>query len=293
MEAPSGRDEQMIAALLAHPRYEVIPLDGVEEQVLAHVPTAVKVTVTTSPRKGLEPTLLLAEKVAGHGYTVVPHLAARHVRDPSHLAELVERLRASGVSDVLVMAGDAEQPAGEFDGSLPLLRALAELGHPFLDVGITGYPESHAFISDDATIRAMFDKEAFATYIVSQICFDAQVTADWVAAVWKRGTHLPIHIGLPGPVPRSKLLRVSTRIGVGDSIRFLRTHRGWLGRTFRGAFDPTALVEGLDQGLEHPRPNVAGFHIFTFNALEATERWRQEQLEQLRSPVPANADVLR
>ena len=33
------------------------------------------------------------ERLAEHGYRVVPHLAARHVRDRGHLAELVERLR--------------------------------------------------------------------------------------------------------------------------------------------------------------------------------------------------------
>ncbi len=262
----------------------MIPLDGAEEAVLEHVPTDVKVTVTTSPRKGLEPTLELAEQLAGHGYTVVPHLSARHVRDRSHLAELVERLRTFGASDVLVLAGDAEQPAGEFDGSLPLLRALAELGRPFRDVGITGYPESHAFISDKATIQAMFEKEEFATYIVSQICFNPQATAAWVVAVWERGTHLPIHLGLPGPVSRSKLLRVSARIGVGDSIRFLRSHGGWLRRTLRADFDPDPLVAGLEQSLGHPRRNVAGFHIFTFNALADTERWRQRALagQQIR-----------
>jgi methylenetetrahydrofolate reductase (NADPH) len=246
--------------------------------VLAHVPTEVKVTVTTSPRKGLEPTLALAERLAGHGYAVVPHLAARHVRDRSHLAEIIERLRGSEASDVLVMAGDAEEPAGEFDGSLPLLRALAELGGPFADVGITGYPESHAFISDEATIRSMFEKEEFATYIVSQICFDPKVTAAWVAAVWDRGTQLPIHIGLPGPVPRSKLLRISARVGVGDSLRFLRTHGGWLRRSLRGHFDPDPLVAGLEASLRRPHPNVGGFHIFTFNDLEGTERWRQRAL---------------
>jgi methylenetetrahydrofolate reductase (NADPH) len=268
-----------LAELLARPRYEVIPLAGAEEAVLEHVPTEVKVTITTSPRKGLDPTLELVERIAGHGYDVVPHLAARHVRDRGHLAELVERLRTAGASDVLVMAGDAEEPAGEFDGSLPLLRALAELGEPFRDVGITGYPESHAFISDDATIRSMFEKEEFATYIVSQICFDPQVTAAWVGAVWERGPHLPIHIGLPGPVPRTKLLRVSAQIGVGDSLRFLRAHGGWLRRTLSGHFDPDPLVRGLEDSLGHARPNVGGFHIFTFNDLEGTERWRQRRLE--------------
>jgi methylenetetrahydrofolate reductase (NADPH) len=256
----------------------VIPLAGAEEAVLEHVPSEVKVTVTTSPRKGLEPTLELVERVAGHGYDVVPHLAARHVRDRGHLAELVERLREVGASDVLVMAGDAEEPAGEFDGSLPLLRALAELGQPFAEVGITGYPESHAFISDDATIKSMFEKEEYATYIVSQICFDPEVTAAWVGAVWGRGTHLPIHIGLPGPVSRTKLMRISARIGVGDSLRFLRTHGGWLRHTLGGNFDPGPLLQGLEESLDGPRPNVGGFHIFTFNELEGTERWRQQVL---------------
>jgi methylenetetrahydrofolate reductase (NADPH) len=248
----------------------VIPLAGAEEAVLEHVPREVIVTVTTSPRKGLEPTLALAERLAGHGYEVVPHLAARHVRDRVHLAEIGERARAAGANDVLVMAGDAPEPVGDFDGSVPLLRALAELGSPFREVGITGYPESHAFISDAATIKSMFEKEEFATYIVSQICFDPQVTAAWVAAVWERGTRLPIHIGLPGAVPCPKLQRVSERIGVGPSI-------GLLG-TLSGDFDPDPLVAGLDESLARPLRNLGGFHIFTFNDLETTERWRQRAL---------------
>ena len=264
----------LAGALLAHPRYEVIPLAGAEEAVVEHVPTEVKVTVTTSPAKGLEPTLALTERLAEHGYEVVPHLAARHVRDRTHLAELVERLRATGASDVLVMAGDAPEPAGEFDGSQPLLVALEELGHPFRDVGITGYPESHALISDAATIKSMFAKEEFATYIVSQICFDPQATADWMRAVWERGTRLPIHIGLPGATSATRLLRVCERIRVGDSLSVLRGDVG----TLDGEYDPGSLVDGLDETLGEGRPNLGGFHIFTFNDLAPTERWRQRQL---------------
>ena len=70
-------------------------------------------TITTSPAKGLEPTLALTERLAEHGYKVVPHLAGATCPGPSALAEIVERMRATGASDVLVMAGDAEVPAGE------------------------------------------------------------------------------------------------------------------------------------------------------------------------------------
>ena len=261
-----------------HARYEVLPFGGIEEAVLEHVPPEVVVTVTTSPKKGLEPTLDLAERIAGHGYEVVPHLAARHVRDLAHLSEIVERMRAAGADDVLVLAGDAEEPAGDFDGSLQLLRALAELGNPFRNVGITGYPESHAFISDATTIQAMFAKEAFATYIVSQICFDPRITASWISAVWERGTRLPIYIGLPGPVARTKLLRISAQVGVGDSIRFLRKGSGWLRRSLSGSFDPDPLVTGLAASFGQEQPNVGGFHIFTFNQVANTERWRQQRL---------------
>ena len=42
-----------LAELLRSPRYEVLPLDGVEEAVLAHVPQDVTLTVTVSPSRGI------------------------------------------------------------------------------------------------------------------------------------------------------------------------------------------------------------------------------------------------
>jgi methylenetetrahydrofolate reductase (NADPH) len=39
-----------------------------------HLATDVKVTVAASPRKGLEATLELSERLAAAGYPVVPHL---------------------------------------------------------------------------------------------------------------------------------------------------------------------------------------------------------------------------
>jgi methylenetetrahydrofolate reductase (NADH) len=271
-----------MAELLGRSRYEVIPLDGVEEQVLAHVPRDLTVTVAASPTRGLEPTIELAARLSSHGYEVVPHLSARLVRDTAHLVELAVRLREIGVPDVFVVAGDAEEPHGVFDGAAPLLDALAELGQPFSRIGITGYPESHPFIDDETTIAAMFAKARHATYIVSQVCFDPAVTARWIEDVWARGTRLPIYVGVPGVVSRTKLLRVSTRIGIGDSLRFLRKNGSFAGRFLRGGFSPDPLIDGLSTVLDGDK--VAGFHVFTFNDVEDTEAWR---LRRLASGVPA------
>ena len=265
-----------IARLVARSRFEVLPLEGIEEQILEHVPRDVTVTVTASPTKGLPPTLDLSRRLSAQGYTVVPHLSARLVESKDRLAELVAELDALGVRDVFVVAGDAPEPHGPYAGAAALLDDLAALGHPFADVGITGYPESHPLIDDQTTIASMFAKAKHATYIVSQVCFDPTVTAQWIEDVWARGTRLPIYVGVPGAVSRAKLLRVSTRIGIGDSLRFLRTHGNFASRFLRGGFDPDPLIDGLGDVLAGDK--VAGFHVFTFNDVEETVSWRRRRL---------------
>jgi methylenetetrahydrofolate reductase (NADH) len=267
---------------LSRPRYEVFPSDGVEDEVAAHVPAGLKVTVTASPRRGIDETLALAEALALRGYHVAPHLSARLVRDESHLREILTRLSEARLRDAFVVAGDLSEPAGEFEAAHDLLAAMARLGHGLDDVGITGYPESHPLISDETTIQAMFDKAPYATYIVSQVCFEPRTIAWWIGAVRGRGVGLPIDIGIPGAASRTKLLRIARRIGVGESIGFLAKRGSWLAQLLKPAgYSPDHIVEGLVPTLLDPAANVAGFHVYTFNELAATEAWRREALERV------------
>ena len=72
---------------------------------------------------------------------------------------------------------------------------------------------------------------------------------------------------------------MSSKIGLGDSARFLRKHGSTVGRLLLpGAYSPDRLIRKLEPALADPEGKVAGFHVFTFNELEATERWRQELL---------------
>ena len=272
-----------LADLLRSARFEVLPLEGIEDEVLAHLDKDVKVTVTASPRRGLDATLELTERLTGAGYTTVPHISARLVRDREHLSELLDRLRAGGVRELFVLAGDAAEPAGEFAGALELLEAMGKRRADFDAIGITGYPESHHLISDEETIRAMFAKAPMATHIVSQLCFDAPTITRWIAEVRRRGTYLPIWIGVPGNVPHRKLLRVSVKIGLGESTRFLSHHRDWVSRLVRRPFNPERLVRELTPCATDPAARVAGFHLYTLNEVARTERWRQATLARLGS----------
>jgi methylenetetrahydrofolate reductase (NADPH) len=275
-----ARNAHIASALLQHARYEIIPSASIEEKVVASVPRSVTITITASPTKGLDASLDLTERLRAEGYRVVPHLSARLVGDRAHLNDIVARLVSCGVDDVFVPAGDADPPVGNYDSALPLLMELDELGRPFREVGITGYPESHPSISDDLTVQAMWDKRKYATYIVSNLCFNAATVRDWIGRVRKRGVELPIYFGLAGPVEQAKLLRMATKIGVGDSIRVLAKHGNWLVRIGTpGGYDPTRLLHRAGSTLNDERANVKGLHVFTFNQLAETEAWRQSLLD--------------
>jgi methylenetetrahydrofolate reductase (NADPH) len=270
-----------VADLLRRSRFELLPLDGIEEQVTEHLSTDTKVTVTASPRKGLEATLELSERLAAAGYPVVPHLSARLVRDRAHLEEVLARLAEARITELFVPAGDATEP-GEFQGAAELLAAMGESRSRFERIGITGYPESHHLISDEETIRAMFEKSEMATDIISQLCFEPETIDGWIANVRERGTDLPIWIGMPGCVDRAKLARITMKIGMGESARFLRHNRNVLTRLVTRQFKPSRLLEELKPIVTNPDRAVAGFHLYTFNEVGRTERWRQRTLHRLQ-----------
>jgi methylenetetrahydrofolate reductase (NADPH) len=269
------------ARLLENARYEVLPTATIEDKLLEHVPVERTITVTASPSKGLEPTLDLTERLIGHGYVAIPHLAARMVRDKGELSEICDRLTGKGISRIFVPGGDADPP-GAYPDALSMLEELAALGNPFAHVGITGYPESHPTIADDLTIQSMWDKRRYATHVVSNLTFDPSVLTNWVRRMRSRGITMPLLLGVPGPVDRAKLLSMAGKIGVGESTRFLVKHKGTFARLAApGGFTGEKFLQKCAADLAAPEFGLEGVHVFTFNQVAETEKWRTELLEQL------------
>jgi methylenetetrahydrofolate reductase (NADPH) len=269
-----------LTRLLEGARYEVMPTATIGDTVRTHVPLAVPVTVTAAPGKGLGATLDLATSLADSGYRVVPHLAARMVSGRAELSDVVARLKDHDISAIFVPAGDADPPAGPYLGAVDLLRDLDELGHHFTHVGITGYPESHPTIDDDVTVQAMWDKRHYATHIVSNMTFDAEHLATWAERVRRRGVTLPLVIGVPGPVERTKLLGMATKIGVGESLRFLRKQKSVFARIASPGFSTDRFVSRVAALASNESLGVEGLHIFTFNQVDVIEAWRRRMLEE-------------
>jgi methylenetetrahydrofolate reductase (NADPH) len=270
-----------LVRLLESARYEVLPTPSTEDKVLAHVPVDRTVTITASPSKGLDVTFDLAERLGKAGYTAVPHLAARMVSGRSELEEICARLTAADITTVFVPGGDAET-VGTYPDALALLEDLKELGSPFAHVGITGYPESHPSINDDLTVQSMWDKRRYATHVVSNLTFDPKMFATWLARMRSRGITLPLLVGLPGPIDRTKLLGMATKIGVGESTRFLaKNKRLFAGLAAPGGFTGERFLEQVASAVAPPSALVEGLHVFTFNQIAETEAWRTSMIERL------------
>ena len=276
-------DKTGVEELLTSVRFELMPFESFEEEI-THLPDDATIAITTSPQLGIETTVDRTEEAAAAGYDVVPHVAARYVEDRDQLREIARRLTDAGVTDIFVPGGDREEPAGAFDSAHDLLVALDEMPYEFEEVGITGYPEGHEFLDDDTLAEAMAQKAPYATYIVTQICYDPDAVIEWTEEVRDHGVDLPVEVGIPGVMNYKRLMSISQKVGVGDSVKFLKKTTGVLGFVkqlvgSRGNYEPDELVNGLASHVDDPAYDIRGLHVYTFNQTPDTEAWRRGRLE--------------
>jgi methylenetetrahydrofolate reductase (NADPH) len=272
----SGRSA--LATVLADPTFELLPLKNATDQQAA-LPHGARVSVTASPAKGLEATVALSVRLEGAGFRVVPHLSARMVRDENHLRQLLAPLADAGIDRAFVVGGDAEGP-GDFPDGLSLLEKMTDLGLAPTEIGIPCYPQGHAFISDEVLLAALAAKARFASYMTTQLCFDAKAIGTWLAARRADGIELPVRIGIPGVAAIPKLIEISARIGVRDASRFVLKNTRFVGQLLAsgGVYRPSGLLERLSPLIADPAADVIGLHIYTFNQVAATEAWRRDYL---------------
>ena len=161
---------------------------------------------------------------------------------------------------------------------------MTELGHPFTTIGCPAYPQGHPDIPDAALAQALVDKAPFVAHVTTQMDFDTKAIATWVRARRAEGFAPDVVIGVPGVADPQKLLSIAARIGVKDAKRFLvKNVRFVTGLAKSGGFyKPTGFMEDLAPLVADPVARVTGLHLYTFNAVEATESWRQSMLERVR-----------
>lgn len=274
-----------LRSLIAEARYEVIPLKNLEPQ-LAHIPVGASVSVTCSVNKGQQATLDLTDRILALGHRTVPHISARLTEDDVAVKKLAEFCRERGLDEIFLVAGDAPEPAGRYDGVVTFLEDFLGHDHGLRRIGVTAYPDGHSLIPKDVVHEALHTKQAMlaeagiGAFASTQMHFDTKQWIQWARDERAAGLTMPLHIGAPGAVDRMKLISLSTKLDIGSSVRFLKKNSGAIGRLLRpGGYDPVKFLTPLSKVADEL--NLEGVHLFTFNNVDATAAWQQKTLAKL------------
>src|ERR1700693_3819594 len=86
----------------------------------------------------------VAAVVRRAGFTPIPHVAARSMRDRAELSDFLKRLSGeAAVERVLVIGGDVLKPVGFYASSLDVIRTGLLQENGIRSVAVAGHPEGH------------------------------------------------------------------------------------------------------------------------------------------------------
>jgi len=299
MKAPSRKKRGLKRGLLApgsatlrrlvtDAKVELIPMKSLERAVTELRPAS-HISMTCSPAKSIEATLDETEQLLAAGHSVTPHISARMVQRHEHLVAIHERLVELGIREIFVVGGDADPPGCYFD-AIEFIEAflalddangaeLRQVDH----IGYTSYPDTHPFITNEQLHDALHRKQQLilesgrTAHVSTQMCFSADQIRNWLKMERASGLTVPVHLGVPGVIDKTKLMTMGVRLGVGTSMRYLSKNKKALGKLMtQRSFEPDMLLRPLARDLDDL--GIEGIHLYTFNQVDATEQWRERTL---------------
>ncbi len=276
-------DTPLMRALVENAALELIPMKSLDEAVRALRPAS-RISMTCSPAKSIEATLDETERLVALGHTVTPHISARMVQSDEHLRSIAARVEEIGVTEIFVVAGDAD-PHGVFFDAIEFLEAFLALDPAVTHIGYTAYPDTHPLIDEQQLHDALHRKQALilgsgrTAHVTTQMCFSAEQIRTWLQGERDAGFTVPVHLGLPGVIDRAKLMTMGMRLGVGTSLRYLSKNRKSLSKLMtQRAFQPDQLLRPMAQDFD--QLGIEGLHLFSFNQVATTEEWRDRTLRR-------------
>jgi methylenetetrahydrofolate reductase (NADPH) len=282
----------IIVDRVRHAHLEVIPTPKAHLQ-FPELPPASIVSVTCSPTKDIQATLDLAAQLQDLGHTVIPHLAARMVEGPEHVARIATWVNVHAVRDLFIIGGDAPEPHGPYADAASFISALLDSNANLANIGFGGYPDGHATIALDTLAAVLIDKQALLDsagvggWVSTQMCFDTKAVTRWISHSRSAGLHMPIHLGIPGVIDTTKLLTMGAKLGIGASLRYLRKNRAVVSKLAApGGYDPMTMLSPIARDFE--ALDIAALHVFTFNQVANTAAWRRAVIGETDSTNPAN-----
>ncbi len=241
-----------------------------------------RVYIASLPSDTADRQVAAATHLSRIGLIPVPHIVARNIKDRAALEYLLARLAGeAGVDRALVLGGDRDRSAGDYDSALQLIETGLLQKYGLKRIAIGCYPEGHPRIADAVLDAALFKKLASAesagleVIMISQLCFDAGAIIRFAERIRAEGVKARYRVGVAGPAKRSTLLKYALICGVGPSLRALKERQD-LAQSLLVGETPEALLTEVAVALaRNPALNIWGVHFFTFAALRKSIEWAE------------------
>ena len=267
---------------------EVIPKSAAKiESFVDILPKKTRVYIAQTGKEDITSMVSTAKRLNDEGFTVMPHIAARMIKNQSMLNDWISMYQnEAGVDEALLLAGGTSKPVGDFDSSIQLIESGLFDKASFKRLHIAGHPEGCKDIDPDGGIKnvseALSWKQEFfkrtdaSMAIATQFCFDADVVKKWADDIKKDGIDIPIHIGIAGPAKLQTLLKFSVECGIGASIKILTKRAKDITKLLM-PYKPTQILKELaEYKSKDPELNIEQVHFFPIGGIKQTTDWLEE-----------------
>ncbi|MEL6125263.1 MAG: methylenetetrahydrofolate reductase [Pseudomonadota bacterium] len=249
----------------------------------ALLPAETRVYVAHIDGTPVEDMISTARRIAGEGFTVMPHFPARIIADTATLTDWVKRYADVGVHQALLLAGGVDQPRGAFHSSMQLLETGVFDAHGFDRLHVAGHPEGNKDIDPDGSDQAVMDalrwKQDFRNRtdaeiaIATQFAFEADPVIAWADRLAAEGIDLPIHIGVAGPAKLQTLIKFSMACGVGASLRVLQRRAADLTKLMLPFTPDQFLTDLAAHKVANPNFGIEKVHFFPLGGITKTAEY--------------------
>ena len=278
MPTDSAPLKERIVIFMRAASVEITPAEQKHLPALREMlPAGTSVYVSHVPSATLAQVVETALAVQEAGFQSTPHLVARRISYPETLRKALAGLTAHGIQQVLLVAGDVEHVAGEFESTLDVLASGLLEKSGVKRIGVAGYPEGQRGLGPGLLWNALKAKQAFAdrtglpVFIVTQFGFNGNALRNWEPELARNDIRLPILAGIAGPAPLSKLIKFAMRCGIGASLRTVMRNLSAVSGIADVAITPEQHVMRLMQLSGSTR--VVAPHFFCFGGAIETARW--------------------
>jgi methylenetetrahydrofolate reductase (NADPH) len=285
MVAPQGADD-LKSRIVEFARAASTEISTMDEAIIGDLvgilPKGITVYVAHTPKASLDDVVRVATKVQQLGFRASPHIVARRLESEQALRSALGQLTAAGVEQVLLVAGDREQPV-KYLSTLEVIDTGAIEQSGIKVASVAGHPEGHRHAGAATLLAAHRHKQAWGertgvkVQIATQFSFDADVNCKWAKQLEADGITLPISIGVAGPTPITKLVKFAVACGVGASLNKVMGNLTAMANLARMAVGPdqmfTAMVRGCAQ---YGVTRIVRPHLYAFGGVLVTSKWLRQ-----------------